>query len=95
MTIDDYHVVMRNVRIAELKAHLSEHVRYVRRGNVVTIMDRDTPVARIVPIEEGGSIAIRKPAAHAPRLRDIKLPRAVRTRRDPVDILLEDREHER
>lgn len=40
---------MTDVRIAELKAHLSEHLRSVRNGDTVTVLDRDTPVARLVP----------------------------------------------
>ena len=40
---------MSDVRIAELKARLSEHLRSVRNGSTLTVLDRDTPVARIVP----------------------------------------------
>jgi prevent-host-death family protein len=40
---------MAAVRIAELKARLSEHLRSVRKGRTLTVLDRDTPVARIVP----------------------------------------------
>ncbi len=40
---------MSRVQISELKAHLSEHLRAVRRGATVTILDRRTPIARIVP----------------------------------------------
>ncbi len=35
-------------RIAELKSRLSEHLRSVRTGRTLTILDRDTPIARIV-----------------------------------------------
>src|SRR5437879_8662139 len=49
VTCHDYNVVMSNVRIADLKAHLSEHLRSVRNGGTLTVFDRDTPVARIVP----------------------------------------------
>ncbi len=83
---------MKNVRIADLKARLSEHLRYVRRGNVLTILDRDTPVAKVVPIDEGSGLVVRTPAPDAKKLRDIALPRAVRVERDPVAVLLEDRE---
>ena len=38
----------RKVKISELKARLSEHLRHVRRGHTITVMDRDTPVAEIV-----------------------------------------------
>lgn len=49
MTTHDYHVTMTMVRIADLKARLSEHLRRVRQGHTLTVLDRDTPVARIVP----------------------------------------------
>lgn len=92
MTIDDYHVTMKSVRIAELKARLSEHLRYVRRGHVLTILDRDRPVAKVVPIDEGSSLTVRVPALNAAKLRDVPIPRATRVARDPVAVLLEDRE---
>ena len=37
----------RKVKIGELKARLSEHLRHVRKGHTITVMDRDTPVAEI------------------------------------------------
>ena len=37
------------VKIADLKAHLSEHLRKVRAGGSLTILDRETPIARIEP----------------------------------------------
>jgi prevent-host-death family protein len=40
---------MRTVNIAELKAHLSDHIRRVRAGEEVLVCDRNKPVARIVP----------------------------------------------
>ena len=41
---------MSDVRIADLKARLSEHLRSVRNGGTLTVLDRYTPIARIVPI---------------------------------------------
>ena len=40
---------MRTAKISELKARLSAHIEYVKRGEEVLILDRDTPVARLVP----------------------------------------------
>jgi prevent-host-death family protein len=40
---------MRTVNIAELKARLSAHIRYVREGEEVLVCDRNKPVARIIP----------------------------------------------
>jgi prevent-host-death family protein len=41
------------VGIAELKSRLSEYLRRVRRGARITVLDRDTPVARLEPVAPG------------------------------------------
>ena len=41
---------MRTVKIGALKAKLSAHIQYVKNGEEVIVCERDTPVARIVPI---------------------------------------------
>lgn len=43
------HVVMKHVKIAELKNHLSQHLRAVEAGDEVIVTDRQRPIARIVP----------------------------------------------
>lgn len=78
---------MTRVRIADLKARLSEHLRSVRDGGTVTVLDRDTPVARIVPIE-APSLEVRK--AVRP-LRDLELPPKLARTTDSVALLLDDR----
>jgi prevent-host-death family protein len=83
---------MKTVRIAELKSHLSEHLRAVRRGEVVTVMDRDTPIARIVPYEsEASRLIIRRPAPGTLRPCDVPLPPPLQTKVDIVELLLEER----
>lgn len=42
---------MKIVRVGEAKNNLSRHLAYVRRGGRVRIMDRNTPVADLVPVE--------------------------------------------
>ncbi|MGA2269269.1 MAG: type II toxin-antitoxin system prevent-host-death family antitoxin [Bryobacteraceae bacterium] len=39
------------VGIAELKAHLSYYVRAARKGREIVIKDRNTPVAKLAPLE--------------------------------------------
>lgn len=78
---------MSDVGIAELKARLSEHLRSVRNGGTVTVLDRDTPIARIVPYA-APPLEIRKATR---RLRDVKLPRKPAKRTDSLAILVEDR----
>jgi prevent-host-death family protein len=78
---------MSDVGIAELKARLSEHLRSVRNGGTLTVLDRDTPIARIVPYT-APSLEIRKARR---RLRDLKLPPKPAKRTDSVALLLDDR----
>ena len=41
------------VKIADLKNNLSRHLASVRRGREITVLDRETPVARLVPFVPG------------------------------------------
>jgi prevent-host-death family protein len=87
---------MSNVRIADLKSRLSQHLRKVRAGRSITVLDRSTPIARIVPYEEeGASLTIRHPLPGASPLKQIALPPPLKLRRDIVVLLLEERQGER
>lgn len=44
-----YDSYMQAVKIADLKNNLSRHLARVREGGELTVLDRDTPIARIVP----------------------------------------------
>ena len=87
LTSHDYNVVMKNVRIADLKSRLSEHLRSVRNGRTLTVLDRDTPIARIIPYTVE-PVEVRR--ATRP-LRDLKLPPSPATPTDSLASLLEDR----
>ena len=78
---------MSDVGIADLKAHLSEHLRSVRNGGSLTVLDRNTPIARIVPYA-APPLEIRKATR---RLRDLNLPSKPARRTDSVAVLVEDR----
>jgi prevent-host-death family protein len=80
-------MVMTVVRIADLKARLSEHLRSVRKGRTLTVMDRDTPVARIIPYA-AEPIEIRRATR---RLRDCKRPPPPSSPTDSLSALLDDR----
>jgi len=84
---------MKKVRIAELKSHLSEHLRAVRRGQTITVLDRETPIAQIVPIPQRPKITIIKPAPGAPPFNKIPLPPPLKTDIDIVDLLMEERQN--
>ena len=87
MTYSDYNMVMTTVRIADLKARLSEHLRSVRKGRTLTVLDRDTPVARIVPYA-AEPLEVRRATR---RLRDMKLPPPPASKTDSLAVLIEDR----
>jgi len=92
MTSYGHDLVMKRVRIAELKARLSEHVREVRRGASYAVMDRETPVARLVPYgTEGEGLRVRPPRGRYPSLQKVPLPPPARIKGDAVELLLEDR----
>jgi prevent-host-death family protein len=79
---------MIKVGIADLKAHLSEHLRKVRAGRTLTVLDRDTPVARIVPYDPPAPLEVRQ-ATRKPR--QLRLPRPPSRPTDSLAVLLADR----
>jgi prevent-host-death family protein len=86
---------MRSVRIAELKARLSEYLRAVRGGETIAVLDRETPVAQIIPVRERPMLRIRKPAPGTPPLNRVGLPPPLRLRVDVVELLLKERQGHR
>lgn len=87
VTIYDYHRTMNTVGIADLKARLSEHLRAVRKGREILVLDRSTPVARIVPCESNTLEICRS----VRRPRDLSLPRRPSGTTESLAVLLEDR----
>jgi prevent-host-death family protein len=86
---------MKQVRVAELKAKLSEYLRAVRRGETIAVLDRETPIAQIVPVRERSMLRVRKPAAGTPPPNRVALPRAAKLDVDVVALLLEERQGHR
>ena len=80
----------------DLMNRLSEHLRKVRTGRSVTVLDRNIPIVRIVPYEEEGlSLTVHVPLLRTPLLKQIQLPPPLHLRRDIVALLLEERQGER
>src|SRR5947207_2726535 len=98
MTIYDHIRTMKTpagktVKVAELKARLSAYLRAARLGHPVTVCDRDTPIAELVPYRpEGEPLAVRRPIRG---LHAVRLPRPLGRRVDSVAALLEEREASR
>jgi len=83
---------MKSVRIADLKGHLSEHLRSVRRGHPLMVMDRDTPIAQIIPyLAESASLPVRQPKPGVGKPKDFRLPEPLKLGVEVVDLLLVDR----
>ena len=95
MTTSGHTEVMKRVRIAELKARLSEYLRAVRRGDTIAVLDRETRIAEIVPVRAPNALRIRKPAAGAPAPNRVPLPKPSTSTIDVVQILLETRQSHR
>ncbi len=84
---------MKAINVTELKAHLSKYLRAVRRGRTLTVYDRDTPIARLVPYETGGApLQVRKPLHE---LRAVRLPPPLEGEVDSLAALLEERQSNR
>jgi len=89
MTSNDQYIVMNEeVGIADLKAHLSEHLRKVRNGETLTVLDRDTPIAQIAPVKADAALEMRR-ATRKPA--DLPPPQPPSTPTDSLSILLDDR----
>jgi prevent-host-death family protein len=85
-------VVMKQVQIADLKAHLSQYLAQVRRGDTVVVCDRNTPIARLVPYTEADDVLVVHEPTASPealkRVAGVRLKRAadlVRMLRDSRD----------
>ncbi len=78
--------------IADLKNHLSEHLRVVRNGGEVIVMDRLTPIAKIVPLGNRTNkkkIGIIKPANPAEKIGQLKFEKVPGLTQEVLDAALE------
>jgi len=83
----------RRVGVAEFKAKLSAYLRGGRRGAPLTLYDRDTPVARVVPLESrAGPLVVREAVT---RPAEVALPPPLARLIDSLAALLEERQGER
>jgi prevent-host-death family protein len=83
---------VKSVTIADLKNNLSRYLREVRQGESMTVLSRDVPVARLVPIEAGSRpLVTRPPNPEAPKLQDVPLPPPLSAGIDIVELLLAER----
>ena len=88
MTIYGHVMDTSHVRIAEFKARLSAYLRQVRGGRTLTILDRDTPIARVTPVRSGRGLTIRESSGD---LGEVPQPPPLRVDVDVVELLREER----
>lgn len=91
MTTYGHNEVMKKVGVAELKSRLSEYLRAVRRGETIAVLDRQTPIAQIVPVLQL-PLGVREPAPGTPSPNKIPLPYPLKLEIDVVQLLLEERQ---
>lgn len=86
--------VMIAVKTSELKARLAHYLRLARAGSTVVVSDRDTPIARLVPLSSEvpqAPLVVRPRAPSAPVLGTLRV-RGVRVSGvDSSSMLREDR----
>lgn len=83
---------MTKVKIAELRDHLSEHLRAVEQGGEVVVTDRDRPIARIVPFTRSRKkIRIKKATKSFKEVRNRRYPPA-NWKISSTELLLEERQ---
>jgi prevent-host-death family protein len=79
---------MKTVGITELKARLSDYLRQARGGDVITVLDRDTPIVTLGPYRPEGLLGIRPATRPA---RDLSVPRRPAVPTDSLAMLTGDR----
>jgi len=86
---------MKQVRIAELKAKLSQFLRAVQAGESFAVLDRNTAIAQIVPLGGRTGIRMRKPVAGSPAPGKVSLPKPAQLKIDVLELLFEERQNHR
>lgn len=83
---------MKQVRIAQLKDNLSEHLRSVERGEEIEVTDRNRPIARIVPLPRQEPVAsLIRPTRNFLEVRDLPFHPA-HWKIDSTTLLIEERQ---
>jgi prevent-host-death family protein len=84
-------VAMKRVKIAELKNHLSAHLRAVEQGAELEVTDRNRPIVRLIPAHPTESRIRIIPAKRSfAEVRNKRYPKA-RWRVGSLQLLLEER----
>ena len=77
---------MKPVDVAELKSRLNEYLRAVRRGETISVLHGETPIAEIIPVPGKHALRIRKPKPGTPPPNGVELPKPVTLKLDVVEL---------
>lgn len=87
-----YSAMTKDVTLADFEEHVAEHLGDVRLGATIRVVDGDKTVAEIHPPKEEwiwrNGVRVRPGKG---RMRDVELPPPLKTKRDIVEYLLEER----
>jgi len=81
---------MTSTNISDFKAHLSENLRKIKSGKTIILLERETPIAKIMPYHSKPlrkKLTLRKATG---KLIDMKLDLNLKI--DPATYLSEDRD---
>jgi len=68
---------MSQVSISDLKSHLSEHLRRAEAGEVIEVLDRARPIAKVVPMGgDSAALELIPPTRSFVSVRTVRLPPA-------------------
>jgi prevent-host-death family protein len=72
---------MKRAKVSELKSRLSAYLAEVRSGGTVLVCDRQTPIARLVPVDgyadELQTEEPRRPVADLGKVKPVRLQRRI------------------
>ena len=82
------------VKTATLKSHLSEYLNKVRKGEEITVLDRNTPIALIIPFPADQKLKTEctPPEDDPSLLKKIKGKKFGKAKKSSLELLLEDRD---
>lgn len=67
----------------------------MRGGDSIMVMNRDTPIAQLIPVRARSALRVRKPARGAVPLNRVPVPKRAKLDVDVVQLLLEERQSHR
>ncbi len=84
---ETYYGHVRTTNISQFKAHISSELARVREGERIVILDRDIPIAQVIPYQESNAPLVPRAPTRAIEYRKLGITVAV----DPLTVLMSER----